>query len=76
MEDKIETFRYYGLIIVIILISISFLCSSLMYSIVRHSTNLQEKKPTTLSLWVMILNGIVIVSIFYILFYPISNSVV
>jgi len=77
MTDKIESFRYYGLIIVMVLISISFLCSSIMYTRVRHSTNLQEQKPTVLSLWVMILNGIVIVSIVYILFfYPLSNSIV
>lgn len=73
MEDKIKTFRYYGLIVSIILISISFLCSSLLYSTLRHSNDLQEKIPTTLSLWVMILNGIVIVSIVYILFfYPLN----
>ncbi len=46
-----------------------------MYNRVRNSNDLQENKPTALSLWVMILNIVAFISFIYILFiYPLYHS--
>ena len=61
--------QYYGFIIIVILMIVSFLCSAWLYAKLKQTDVSQENKPTGLSCGVMVLNAISLAGIIYLVFF-------